>query len=137
MKCYTIGYGGRKPEELLLNLKMHGIQTIVDVRLHPERASMGIYKMAKDHNKGIQGLLQQNGIDYIWLVELGNIFLGDTNWETRYRELLNRDGDSMVSRLKEVEPPFCLLCAEKNVDRCHRRLIADFLESKGFEWLHL
>lgn len=137
MKCYTLGYGGRKPEEFILTLKMLGIRTVVDVRLHPERASMGHYKMDKDPNKGIQGLLQRNDIAYLWMVELGNVYLENTDWEARYRELLKRDGDSMTSGLNKVESPFCLLCAEKRVERCHRKLIADFLESKGFEWTHI
>jgi len=36
---------------------------------------MGAYKKAKEPNKGIGGLLAKNGISYISLLELGNIFI--------------------------------------------------------------
>jgi hypothetical protein len=43
----------------------------------------------------------------------------------------------LVSRLDGLEPPICLLCAERRVAECHRLLIADFLGARGFESEHL
>jgi uncharacterized protein (DUF488 family) len=42
-----------------------------------------------------------------------------------------------VSPLDGVPQPFCLLCAEKRVAECHRRLIAEFLASKGNQIEHI
>ena len=136
-KLYTIGYGGRKPDEFLGLLKQHGIKAVVDVRLYPDRSSLGIYAKFKDHSKGIERLLGEAGIQYFSFVELGNIFFGLDDWPQRYRFLLDKAGDLLIERLSQVPAPFCLLCAEKDASKCHRKLIADYLVSKGCQVVHL
>ncbi len=137
MKLYTIGYGGRKPEEFLDLLKQKDVKVLVDVRLRPDRASMGSYIRAKSEDKGIQKLLGTAGIEYISLVELGNVFLEDTGWRERYRELLGKAGDLLIQRLENVPSPFCLMCAEKSPGECHRSIIAEYLAGKGYEVEHI
>lgn len=133
MKFYTIGYGGRNPEELVNLLKLKGISTVVDVRLRPDHASMIIYKKFNEPSKGIQGLLAKNGISYMSLPELGNIFIEHEDWQVRYQGLLDKAGGLLIERLLKVPAPFCLMCAEKKVTECHRSLIADYLVSRGHE----
>ena len=137
MKCYTIGYGGRKPQEFLDQLQQKGVKSIVDVRLRPDRASMGSFARAKSQDKGIQRLLGTVGIEYCSVLELGNIFLEYGNWKDRYRELLERAGDLLTRGLKNVPSPFCLMCAERAPVECHRFLIAEYLVSKGYEVEHI
>ena len=86
MEFYTIGYGGRKPQEFLSLLKQKGVKAIIDVRLRPDRASRGSYARAKSHDKGIQKLLATICIKYISVVELGNIFSEYADWKERYRD---------------------------------------------------
>ena len=138
MKLFTIGYGGRSPAEFLALLRPHGIRAIVDVRLRPDRASMGTWIKAASPDKGIQKLLAAAGIEYISFPELGNLFLGLPDWPERDQELLDRAGDLLVRRLAGVPEPYCLLCAEKRVAECHRRHIAEFLvRTRGVEVEHL
>lgn len=137
MKVYTIGYGGRKPQELLDLLKERGIRAVVDVRLRPDRSSMGVYAKAKDAAKGIEALLASAGIAYFSIIELGNVFRDLDDWQQRYRQLMDQVGDLLTRRLVEVPQPFCLLCAEKRADQCHRKLIADYLAKNGHEVEHI
>ena len=137
MKVYTIGYGGRKPQELLSLLKGKGIRAVVDVRLRPDRSSMGIYVKAKDPKKGIQNLLDGAGIQYFSFLELGNVFLDADDWPQRYRSLVDKAGDLLTERLRGVPTPFCLMCAEKRADQCHRKIIGEFLVEKGNQVEHI
>ncbi|NLE27048.1 MAG: DUF488 domain-containing protein [Clostridiaceae bacterium] len=137
MKIYTIGYGGRKPSEFIDLLKKADIKAVVDVRLSPERAFMGIYAKGKDPNKGIQGLLEREGIQYIWIPELGNPFMKDKDWKPKFQLHWEQNKDSLCSRLYELNIPFCLLCCEKYASTCHRKVISDYLADKGYEVKHL
>jgi uncharacterized protein (DUF488 family) len=137
MHFFTIGYGGRAPSEFLTLLTDAGIKTLVDVRLRPDKASMGSYAKAKTPDKGIETLLSQKDISYLSLPELGNVFLGESDWPNLYRELIAKAGDLLTRRLKDVPEPFCLMCAEKRVDECHRKIIAEHLEAHGHTSTHL
>jgi uncharacterized protein (DUF488 family) len=98
---------------------------------------MGVYTQAKSPEKGIQGLLLKSGIQYVSLVELGNVFMGNEQWKERYRRLMAQAGDVLVERLLSIPPPFCLLCAEKRAVDCHRQVIAEYLVQQGWEVEHI
>ena len=137
MKLFTIGYGGRRPEDFATLLSQHGVQAIVDVRLRPDRASMGAYVRATSADKGIQRLLASRGIEYAPRPELGNLFLECDDWQQRYRDLLQQSGQLLTGRLSGIREPFCLLCAERDVTMCHRLAIADFLFRRGYVIEHI
>ena len=137
MKFYTIGYGGRNPQEFLDLLKQRGVKVVVDVRLRPDRAYWGCYAKAESQDKGIQKRLAEYNIEYISLVKLGNPFMECDDWGERYQQLLEKEGDLLIEPLRSIPGPFCLLCAEKSPLKCHRFLIAEYLVSKGYEVEHI
>lgn len=135
---FTIGYGGRPPEEFVGLLVAHGVRTVADVRIRPDRASMGAYVRAKESVRGIERLLGDREIGYRSILELGNLFLGRDDWPAVYREFFGLAGEMLVRRLDELPRPFCLLCAEKKVADCHRLVIADHLvASRGWSVHHI
>jgi len=136
---YTIGYGGRHPEEFVGLLAENGIKAVVDVRLRPDRASMGCYSLAKTPDKGIQKLLSEAGVAYYSFIQLGNVFLGYEDWRERYRSLLAAAGDILTEPLfsTPISEPWCLMCSEKRAADCDRSVIADFLATKGHEVRYL
>jgi uncharacterized protein (DUF488 family) len=145
MLIYTIGYGGRKPEDFLGLLRAKGVRAVVDVRLRPDSAYTPFYAKAKTPKKApggkpkacIERTLAGAEIQYFSLVELGNLFDGLPDWQERYKQVLDAAGDLLTERLSGVPEPFCLLCVEKLVAKCHRRLIAEFLAAKGHQIEHI
>lgn len=137
MKVYTIGYGGRRPDEFLELLTAKSVRAVVDVRLRPDRSAMGIYARSKDPGKGVEHLLAGAGIQYFSFVEMGNLFLDLPDWAERYRRMLDLAGDLLTERLGQVPEPLCLLCAEKKAAECHRKLVGDFLAAKGYQVEHI
>ena len=137
-QAFTIGYGGRKPQDFTRILTDAGVRTLVDVRLRPDRASMGVYAKAREADKGIAGLLGTAGVRYVSLPELGNLFLDYDDWPERYPRFLELAGPLLFDRLEVIEGPVCLMCAEKRLCDCHRRHLAAHLEkTKGWSFTHL
>jgi uncharacterized protein (DUF488 family) len=136
--AFTIGYGGRAPAEFTQLLAAHGVKTVVDVRLRPDKASVGSYARAREPDKGIAGLLARAGIGYVSLPELGNVFLEYDDWQERYEKFLAAAGPLLFDRLADVVGPVCLMCAEKKLCECHRRHVAAYLERvRGWTFTHI
>ena len=55
MQAYTVGYGGRTPQEFLDLLEANDVNALADVRLRPDRASMETYANAKDPDANVLG----------------------------------------------------------------------------------
>lgn len=138
MRWYTIGYGGRTPAEVTSMLRQAGVRTVADIRLRPDRASMGCWTRAKSPEKGLERWLTEAGFGYRSVVELGNLFLEYEDWPERYGRLLEGVGELLVPALFELPGPVCLMCAEKRAAECHRSQVADYLRrTRGTEVVHL
>ncbi|MCC6444451.1 MAG: DUF488 domain-containing protein [Armatimonadetes bacterium] len=108
-----------------------------DVRQSPHRAYSGSYAKSRTPERGIERLLSEAGIGCAWLPELGNPYRDAGDWEERYEDLLEREGEERTKRLLPLPAPWCLLCAEMDANRCHRKRIAAYLERQGWAAAHL
>lgn len=111
----TIGYGGKKPGDFFAELDALNPDVVVDVRENPFHAFLGVYT-----KKGLEARL---GTRYIWIRELGNI-------SRRLPPTLidEAKGFEMLRTLMLRHKRVVLLCAEKDVERCHRGYIKAKLE---------
>lgn len=141
-KIYTIGYEGKTPDEFLNVLKRADISIVIDVRENPASRKKGFSKTA------LSELLNQNGISYSHLIQLGNPkefrdeYKKDGDLKRlleRYRAYLAQHPEHVETLLKTADnDPACLMCFEKLPTQCHRNIIAEYLYvNRGMAINHL
>jgi len=142
VRVYTIGHGTRPLEELLECLRRAAVQTLVDVRRFP-----GSRRHPQFNQPALAAAVEGVGIAYRHAVELGGRRSGEPG-EERFRYIEVAAFRSYAARMRAREwqdalagaladPRPCFLCAETLWWRCHRRLIAELLHSRGHEVVHL
>lgn len=132
---YTIGFTQKSAEQFFETLRRAGVKRVLDVRLN--------------NLSQLAGFSKQNDLAYFLRV------IGGIGYEHRLelaptQEMLDtykkRRGDWRVyeeqflqlmsaRRIAETFTPewldgACLLCSEATADRCHRRLIAEYLQGQ-------
>jgi uncharacterized protein (DUF488 family) len=134
MKIFTIGFTKKSAEQFFTRLTVAGVQRLVDVRLKNISQLAGFAK--KDDLRYFTQAIC--GIEYIHLPELAPTAeildpykkqkKGD--WDLYERQFLDlmraRRIEETASR--DVLDGGCLLCSEEKPDRCHRRLVAEYLQ---------
>jgi uncharacterized protein (DUF488 family) len=136
---YTIGYGGRHPQHFVTLLTQASIALVCDVRAEPRRAYRGIYTFNPEKGSGpLSRLLAQVGIAYDWFPELGNPDRQDPEIRA-FQQLMSQEAESRLQRLRACVQVMraCLLCAEQDAQRCHRRIITAYLTAYGYSVQHL
>ncbi|MCC3314739.1 DUF488 domain-containing protein [Nocardia africana] len=128
-RLFTVGYEGRRADELVAILTEAGVATVVDVRLTPISRKPGLSKTK------LSAALGQAGIRYVHLRELGNprdnrdgFRVGDADARDRYAHVLEspEGADALHSvRTLMAQGPVALLCFEHDHTTCHRHMVAD------------
>jgi uncharacterized protein (DUF488 family) len=144
MTIYTIGFTKKSAEQFFGLLERAGVRRVIDVRLRNNSQLAGFAK------KGDLAYLlcRLAGIEYVHellLAPTPEILDGyrkrRLSWdvyEERFLELMKaRQVEQRLS--PEVLADACLLCSEARPERCHRRLVAEYLQShwRGLEIVHL
>jgi len=116
MVIYTIGYSGWKPDDLEKAVRDLGA-VLVDVRMVPRT------RWAPAFNTS--ALRERMGDSYVWLKAFGNV-----NFKGTFAEIQIADFDAGEKRLRELTAsgrPVVLLCGCRDVNVCHRKVIAERL----------
>lgn len=142
---FTIGYSGRKTEEIISALISSGVRTLVDIRQNP--VSMFRPELSKSN---LARLLEEHGIAYAHLPQLGvprdiramAIDSGTReviwNWyDENVIEPFLGFGRNLHYFLNSVEHPVALMCTEIDPQECHRHRLSLALERSGMKGFDL
>jgi len=132
---YTMGFTKKSAEDFFTLLKNAGVRRVIDVRLNNVSQLAGFSK-----RPDLEYFLGEIGdIGYVHLPELAptqelldeyrNKKGSWSAYEAKFLRLVSaRTIEDRVSQ--DLLAGSCLLCSEAEPDRCHRRLVAEYLKEK-------
>jgi uncharacterized protein (DUF488 family) len=135
INLFTIGFTQKSAQKFFDTLKQAGIKTVIDTRLNNISQLAGFTKK-RDLEYFLKAI---SNIDYVHLLDLAptkdilDEYKKKTrDWETYEQKFLQLIADRQIE--KKVSPDLmdgaCLLCSEAKPHRCHRRLVAEYLNGK-------
>jgi uncharacterized protein (DUF488 family) len=140
---FTIGYAGRKLEEIIDALVKAGVRCLVDIRQY----AVSMYRPELSKNN-LKRHLERNGIQYLHYPDLGvprdirakAIETGsrDVIWDWYDSSVIGQFiGNNLHRFLNCAEHPVALMCVEIDPRECHRHRLFMALESKGLRGFDL
>ena len=143
---YTIGHSTREWPKFVFLLKENGILLVVDVRRYPHSQ-----RFPQFNREQLELNLATEGISYVWMEAMGGwrrkILRADSPNEGLHSVGLRNYADHMLTAEFEVavqqllsaaaQKAAAILCAERLYWKCHRRLLCDYLVSRGVQVLHI
>lgn len=133
MEIYTIGFTKRSAQEFFGALKDAGIRRLIDVRLKNDSQLAG-FARKRELPFFLDRLV---GADYVhepmlaptneMLSEYRGKLIPWQEYESRFLELMRARQIEEHIRQDLFTVPTVLLCSEFGAERCHRRLVAEYL----------
>ena len=134
MNIFTIGFTKKSAEDFFKKLLENNVKTVIDIRLNNTSQLAGYAK--KDDL--IYFLKEIGNINYIHKPELApseeilkdykNKKIDWQEYEKQYIQLLEERKILEKIDINEFNDA-CLLCSENTPEKCHRRLLTDFLSN--------
>lgn len=140
-RIWTIGYEGRDPKDFVAALRDAKVQRVVDVRELPLSRKVGFSKASLARG------LEAAGIAYTHLRALGtprpirHALKSGGDVET-FRRDYRQHAEGQPDALRELEAlaakeRCAMLCVEADAAVCHRGVLAEMLEARGWRVTHL
>ena len=137
---HTIGHGARTSEELVACLAEADVQTLVDVRRYP-----GSRRHPQFNREVVAATVEAAGIAYVHAEALGGRRSGGGDRFPcirvaafrSYAAWMGTEDFQAALAASFARPAVCFMCAETLWWQCHRRLIAELLDARGDEVVHL
>jgi uncharacterized protein (DUF488 family) len=135
VKLFTIGFTQKSAQQFFDTLIKSGVRRIIDTRLNNVSQLAGFTKRSD-----LEYFLQRIGdIQYMHMLELAptkDILDAykkkNDSWESYEKNFLRLISDRQIEKKvsSELLDGSCLLCSEAKPHHCHRRLVAEYLNSK-------
>jgi len=144
MKIFTIGFTKKSAEEFFLLLRNSGARRLVDVRLNNVSQLAGFAKRAD-----LEFFLREIcGIEYVHRPDLAptqdmldRYRKKKSDWSVYEAEFLGLMRERKIEETvpRDLLADACLLCSEDKPIKCHRRLVAEYLQQHwgDVELVHL
>ncbi len=144
LRLFTIGFTRKSAETFFTLLSDAGVKRVIDVRLNNVSQLAGFAR-----RDDLRYFLKATcGIDYLHMPELAPTReildayrKSKTGWPRCEREFVQLlDRRQVETRIpRDLMHYGCLLCSEQSPERCHRRLVAEYLLAKwnGIHITHL
>ena len=138
IKLFTIGFTEKSAEEFFGLLTNAGVKKILDARLNNVSQLAGFAKGRdlKYFSKKIANAEYEHDKNLAPTKELFKKYRDNIiswqEYETEYRGILERRGISNKINMEKLDGT-CLLCSEHKPDKCHRRLLAEYLQGANSE----
>lgn len=141
---YTIGFTKKSLREFIELLKAAGVRALADVRLRNTSQLAGWSKypdFAYLLEAGF-GIKYEHHPEFAPTAELLDGYKKDKDWQAykvEFNRLLAERNPVAEGRALIAQGDVCLLCAEPTPEKCHRRLVAEYLVklAPGVEIKHL
>lgn len=145
MEVYTIGFTQKTAAEFFGALKKAGIQRVVDVRLN-NSSQLASFTKKEDLPFFLKELCGAEYMHELLLAPTQEILDAYRKRKGSWQEYKERFMALLAERKIEekidprlFEVPSVLLCSEPTPDKCHRRLVVEYLQEKwgGLKVIHL
>jgi len=144
LKLYSIGFTKKSAPTFFELLRRSTAKRVVDVRLNYTSQLSGFAKSG-DLEYFLKKICRMSYVHLPQLAptrEMLDSYRKDhRDWDTYERQFLDLMEERGIERLglKEDLSNRCLLCSEDKPDRCHRRLVAEYLQHhwSDLEIIHL
>jgi uncharacterized protein (DUF488 family) len=146
LELFTIGHSTHSAEEFVALLEQHKIGLLADIRRFP-----GSRKYPHFNRENLESILQQAGIEYRWLEELGgrrnkakqvavdNGGLRNASFKNYADYMQTPEFRAAIEKLLALatQKRTAYMCSESVFWRCHRRLVSDYLLALGHAVWHI
>ena len=131
-RLFTIGYERLLPPELVNELKVAGVERLIDVRYRPQSRRPGMSKTRLGELLGDHGIAYEHRRalgtppDIRWFFKHGRAAEGREAFREHVERTAAGELDALAEELEHA-PPTALMCLEAEPAVCHRRVLAEQL----------
>jgi uncharacterized protein (DUF488 family) len=144
VKIFTIGSNEKTAEEFFTLLKDAGVRRVVDVRLNNNSTLLGftrqahlpylLSEVARIKYEHMPDLAPDDDILADWKLntkakEAGKKPITWAEYKTRFARLIRKRKIETLVKPADLHHA-CLLCSEPTPEKCHRRIIAEYLHRR-------